>query len=109
MPSGYRPSAYLEIPSQFGVDADATWFADKVPRSQLDAAQLQHLIAVELRRSHGDGAPRIVAGRLASVASVDYVRRKLNGQTPLTLTDLTAVRINFPTEFAAALDHWMAP
>lgn len=107
MPSGYRPSDFLEFPSDFGYTPNPQWRADALDEARLASARLQHLIALAIRKTHGEAAPKIAARRLGRLGAVDYVRRKLNGQIPITLVDLAKLRQAFPAETKEAIQHWL--
>ena len=101
MPPGFRPASYLLTPRAFGVAADAAWRA--VPTAEqprLAVAYLQHRMAVALRAHLGSNAPAQLARRFGGLYREDYFRRKLNGQIPFTLTEVTALVL----EFGSALD-----
>lgn len=107
MPSGYRPSDCLESPPDFGYTPNPQWRSDAVDQARLASARLQHLIALAIRQTHGDAAPKIAAHRLGRLGTVDYVRRKLNGQIPITLIDLAELRQAFPAETKEAIQRWL--
>lgn len=88
MPPGYRPANLLENPSEFGHNPDATWKHAGVPKGQLGAARLQHRLACAVRDTYPDNPARHLAEALEKPRSTDYVRRKLSGQIPITLTEL---------------------
>jgi len=107
MPSGYRPSDFLEFSPDFGYTPNPQWRNDAVDPARLVSARLQHLIALAIRQAHGDAAPKIAARRLARLGTVDYLRRKLNGQIPITLIDLAEFRRAFPAETKDAIQRWL--
>ncbi len=107
MPSGYRPSDFLEYPPDFGYTPEPQWRGDTVDQARLASARLQHLIALAIRRAHRDATPKIVAYRLARLGTVDYVRRKLNGQIPITMIDLAELWQAFPAETKEAIQSWL--
>ena len=89
MPPGYRPADLLEDPVLFGYDSNAPWkSAPETREAQLAVARLQHRLACTIRKDHPDNPARYLATRLGAPDRVDYLRRKLNGQIPITLTEL---------------------
>lgn len=88
MPPGFRPLAFCEDPAAFG-RSPARW--KPVPdhlRAVAAAARLQHRLARRLREAFGEGVVAAVAAALGRPERADYLRRKLNGQVPLTLVEL---------------------
>lgn len=103
MPSGFRPSRFLENEKSFGRDQTPKWKAVRPhEEEQLTLARIQHRLAVMLRSSLGHDAAEV----LAEKANQDphYVTRKLNGQVPVTALDLVvwtnAAEIDLETALA---------
>lgn len=90
MPYRYGPRDFLRQPGFFGRRADAEWKPyDHADRAQVAAAYYQHLAACEALRVAGEKGWGI--GELAKEigANPDTLRRKLYGEGPATVDDVT--------------------
>lgn len=91
MPYRYRPRDFLRQPDFFGRRVDAEWrsYSDS-DRAKVAAAYYQHLAACEVLRVAGEKDWSLTDLARALGVNADTLRRKLYGEGPATIDDVTS-------------------